>query len=61
MIKGKSSKCLEYEAKIKEMSEEEYDNLDEEERKRIDLLRLQKRYGYSYYVILYFFRNTSIT
>ena len=26
------------------MSEEEYDNLDEEERKRIDLLRLQKRY-----------------
>ena len=28
-----SSKCLEYEAKIKEMSEEEYDNLDEEERK----------------------------
>ena len=43
------------------MSEEEYDNLDEEERKRIDLLRLQKRYGYSYYVILYFLRNTSIT
>ena len=38
-----SSKCLEYEAKIKEMSEEEYDNLDEEERKRIDLIRLEKR------------------
>ena len=38
------TKSLEYETKIKEMSEEEYDNLDEEERKRIDLLRLQKRY-----------------
>ena len=39
-----STKSSEYETKIKEMSEEEYDNLDEEERKRIDLLRLQKRY-----------------
>ena len=26
------------------MSEEEYDNLDEEERKKIDLIRLEKRY-----------------
>ena len=34
----------EYEAKMKEMSEEEYDNLDEEERKRIDSIRLDKRY-----------------
>ena len=29
---------------MKEMSEEEYDNLDEEERKRIDSIRLDKRY-----------------
>ena len=45
------TKSSEYETKIKEMSEEEYDNLDEEERKRIDLLRLQKRYVITFIII----------